>query len=332
MGVRATERFLNILIFLGALVLIFIVGYPQYKESLPTKIKIGVDKSYGSLPFYIAKMDTSRNYFTIEKIEPEFVDIKGDPLQGLRDKQYDIAAVPWYWLLISPAINGDTIRSFSSIELKSNKLMDAIIIPPKSRIKKIKDLEGKKLGYLASDEHLVNLIIPELTLDFGIKKLETVKLQLEEIATALVDKRVDVLYLIDPYRGYMLFQGNEVLFEGLINRYIVPNLPYVAFVMRENFVKSEDKLGAIRVKNAVEATCSYITRNPEVAKRYLVRINDWPIDGSLLLKIRVPEFQRLSEISVKSVENLQTKLVQNGIGTCGLKPTEFLFGKTDFAR
>jgi hypothetical protein len=35
---------------------------------------------------------------------------------------------------------------------------------------------------------------------------------------------------------------------------------------------------------------------------------------------------------VKSIENFQTDLVKRGIGTCGIKPMEFLFQRSDFVR
>jgi ABC-type nitrate/sulfonate/bicarbonate transport system substrate-binding protein len=332
MGVKTKERLLNILIFLGVLALLFVVGYPQYKESLPSKIKIGVDKSFCSVPFYVAKEDTSRRYFNIEKVEPEFVEVTGDPLQGLKDGLYDIVAVPWYSLMISPSSNGDTAKAFGGIELKSSNVLDGIMVPPKSRIKKRRDLKGKRLGYLTQDEYLINLILVKMEEEDKITKVTKVPLEPEEIATVFEDKKVDALYLIDPYRGYMSHQGYEMLFEGVLNHYIVSSLPYTAFVMRRNFVKEEDKLAAIRVKNAIEATFSYLTRNPKITRSYILKMNNWPDDGELKLKIRAPEYQRLAEVNLKSVEIYQTELVKMGIGTCGIKPSEFLFDKLDFTR
>jgi len=332
MSTRATERFLNILIVLGILGLIFVVGYPQYKESLPSKIKIGVDKSFYSLPFYVAKMDTLLNYFATERVEPEFIEINENPLQAIKEGKYDVAAVPWYWLVVSPSVDGDTVKAFGSVELKSGRVLDAIIISPDSKINQLKHLKGKNLGYLAGDEYLVNLILPKLKEDYNITEITIVPLKPEEITTALTDNKVDALYLLDPYRGYMVYKGNKVLFEGLIPNYIIPSLPYGAFVMRKEFIETENRLAAIRTKNAIEATISYLVRNPEVAKKFIIKINDWISDGALTLNIRVPEYQRLSEINVKNVEHLQTELVKRGIGTCGVKPTEFLFTKTDFMR
>lgn len=328
MNIRATEVLLNILIFIGVLVLLFVVGYPQYKELQPSLIKIGVDKSFGTLPFYIANMDTSHPYFTIEKISPEFQEITGDPLPGLKRGDCDIATVPWYWLILNPSNNGDTVKVLGSLELKA--FTDAVIIPQKSKIKFVKDLTGKRLGYLSTDEYLVNLILPKLELE-NLKNVVKVPLQPEEVATAIKENRVDALYLLDPYRGYMLYQGDTILTEGLISRYVMPSLPYMAIVMRKNFLK-ENRLAAFRIKNVVDATLGYLRIHPEVGKSTLIKIKDWPSEGMLILNIRMPEYQRLMEIDLRQIEKLQTLLVQAGMGSCGMKPEEFLFKRTDFTK
>ncbi len=331
MNIKVTERLLNVLIFFGIIALLFVVGYPQYKESLPIKVRIGVDRSFASMPFYIAEMDTSHRYFLIEKVTPEFIEFSGDPLQGLKDGRYDVVAVPWYSLMISPALNGDTIKACASMEIKSGRSLDAIIIPPKSKIRGLKDLSGKRLGYLLSDEYLVNLILPKLAED-KITKITPVKLRPEELATAFDENKVDALFLLDPYRAYVLYLNNQVLFEGIVTNYVSSTLPYYAFVMRKSYVKKDARIAAIRIRSAVDATLSYINRNPEVLKRMTIKRNGWPNEDELSLAIKVPEYQRLAEVNLKSVEAFQTELVRRGIGTCGIKPSEFLFEKTDFVR
>jgi ABC-type nitrate/sulfonate/bicarbonate transport system substrate-binding protein len=332
MNIKRTERLLTILILLAVLGLLLVVGYPIYKESLPSKVRFGVDKSYNTLPFYVALLDTTRNYFALEKVEAELIDIEGDPLEGIKNGAYDVAVVPWYWLIISPALNGDTLKAFGATEIKSGRSLDAIIVPPKSRITRLRDLSGKRLGYLSRDEYFINLIMVKMTEDINLRNVEYVKLQAEEIITAFDDKRVDALFLLDPYRAYMLYLGNTALAEGLAATYIIPNIPYGAVVMRKGYVTSENKLAAIRVKTAVEAALSYLSRNPEVAKRFIIQLNDLPDEGELMMNMRAPEFERLAEIGVKSIENFQTDLVKRGIGTCGIKPVEFLFQRSDFVR
>jgi len=331
MGIKPKERLLSVLIFIGALVLLFVVGYPQYKQSLPSQIRIGVDKSFTSVPFYVAEEDTTRQYFLLEKIDPVFVEIQGNPLQGLKDGQYDIVAVPWYWLMLSPASNGDTIKVMSSIEIKSARGLDAIVVPAKTKITRLKDLKGRRLGYLASDEYLINLILARMAED-KITKVIQVPLQAEEIATAFADDRADALYLIDPYRGYHAFNGSQVLMEGVISFYVVPTMPYAAIVMHKSYVTKENKLAAIRIKTAVEATLSYLARNPRVARDMVIKLNGWSADDELAMAMRTPDYQRLAEVNLKNVENFQSMLVRRGIGTCGIKPSEFLFERSAFVR
>ena len=331
MGIKPKERLLSVLIFIGALVLLFVVGYPQYKQSLPSQIRIGVDKSFASVPFYVAEEDTTRQYFLLEKIDPVFVEIQGNPLQGLKDGQYDIVAVPWYWLMLSPASNGDTIKVMSSIEIKSGRGLDAIVVPAKTKVTRLRDLKGRRLGYLASDEYLINLILAKMAED-KITKVIQVPLQAEEIATAFVDDKADVLYLIDPYRGYHVFNGSQVLMEGVISFYVVSSMPYAAIVMHKSYVTKESKLTAIRIKTAVEATLSYLARNPRVARDMVIKLNGWSADDELAMAMRTPDYQRLAEVNLKNVENFQSMLVRRGIGTCGIKPSEFLFEKNAFTR
>jgi ABC-type nitrate/sulfonate/bicarbonate transport system substrate-binding protein len=331
MSIKTKERLLNVLILIGALALLFVVGYPQYQDSLPSEVRIGVDQSYMSVPFYIAKEDTTRKYFTLEKVDPVFVEIQGDPLQGLKDDLYDIVAVPWYWLLISPAVNGDTVKAFGSIEIKSGKNMDAIILPEKTNIKRLRDLKGKRLAYIAGDEYLVNLILNELANE-KITNIVRVPLSTSEIVKAFTDDKADAVYALDPYYGYLVYNGCQVLLEGVISYYVVPSMPYAAIVMRKSFVKEENKLAAIRAKNAIEAALSYITRNPKIARDMVIKMNGWPEDDQLSMAIKIPEYERMAEVNLKNVENFQTMLVRRGIGTCGIKPSEFLFERTDFVR
>ncbi|UCD19836.1 MAG: ABC transporter substrate-binding protein [candidate division WOR-3 bacterium] len=332
MSIKSKERLLTILIIFAFAGLLLVIGYPIYKESLPSQVTFGVDKSFLTLPFYVAMMDTTRNYFAMEKVQAELVEVVGDPLEGLKRGDYDVAVVPWYWLMISPSSNGDTVKAFGALEIKSGRSLDAVIVPPKSRITRLRDVSGKRIGYRAGDEYFINLIMTKMTEDLNLKGVKYVPMSGEELLRAFDEKTADVLYLLDPYRAYMLQQGNTALAEGLSSTYVVPNIPYGAVVMRKNFVTTEHRLAAIRVKTAVEATLSYLARNPEVAKSYVLRLNNIPDEGELITRMRTPEYERLAEINVKSIENLQTELVRRGIGTCGIKPSEFLFAKTDFVR
>ncbi|MEO0124181.1 MAG: ABC transporter substrate-binding protein [candidate division WOR-3 bacterium] len=328
MSTKTTEAILNILIFFGLVALLFVVGYPQYKEAQPVKIRIGVDKSFGGIAFYVAQIDTTRRYFQLEKIAPEFVDIKGDPLEGIKNGNYDVCAVPWYKLLISPSINGDTVKAVGTITFKG--IADAVIIPKGTKMKFLKDLNGKKIGYLNDDSYIFDLIAPNFAIE-KLTKYTRVPLSVEELPTALSTKKVDAIFILEPYRSYLLFSGDTVLDEGLVNRYIMPSMPYLAIVMRKSFVQNE-RLASFRLKNVIDGVLGYIRLHPEIGKQVLVRNNDWPSDPTFLASIRMPDFQRLAEVDLKAIEGFQTYLVRNGIGTCGIKPQEFLFEKTDFRR
>ena len=75
MNVKSRERLLTIFIILAVICLLIVVGYPIYKGSLPSEVRFGVDKSFNTLPFYVAEMDTTRNYFDLEKIDAQLIEI-----------------------------------------------------------------------------------------------------------------------------------------------------------------------------------------------------------------------------------------------------------------
>ncbi|OPX17960.1 hypothetical protein BXT86_03655 [candidate division WOR-3 bacterium 4484_100] len=333
MSIKARERILDVLIILGVIGLLVVVGYPMYKESLPSEVRFGVDKTFLTLPFYIAKLETTRNYFGIEKVKPIFVEINENPLDGIKEGKYDVAVVPWYYLLLNPSTDGDTVKVLAAVEIKSGQPIDGIIIPPKSKIRGLRGLRKKRLGYLVQDEYFVNLVIEDVKKDFKLTRLQYVPLEPEELATVFQDNKVDALYLLEPYRGYMLYLGNQLLIEGLISQYLmVGNFPYGAVVMRKDFVEKENRLASIRAKNAIDASISFLIKNPNLAKTYVAQINGWEVSNALLMKIRLPEYQRMAEIGIKSVEKLQTVMVQRGLGACSIKPTEFIFERADFVR
>ena len=329
MKIKMVQGILNVLIFIAVVVLVFVIGYPQYKELQPSHIRIGVDNSYGSLPFYAAKLDTSRKYFELEKINPEFIATNRDPLEAVKKGTVDIASVPWYDLLLSAGMNGDTVKVIGSLELRA--VSDAVIIPKKStKIKSWKDLNGKRLGCLVADEYLLNLMLPLMAQD-NVKKIVKVPLKPDELTGAIKDNKADALFLLDPYRSYMINQGDTVLYEGLIDRYIMNDFPYLAIVMRKGFLKTDIR-AATRMKNALDAAIGFLRVHPEIGKSTIVKINDWSCDGALLFNIKMPEYQRLIEIDIKHVEELQTLMVKAGTGSCGIRPQDLLFEKTDFTK
>ncbi|HEX7319682.1 MAG TPA: ABC transporter substrate-binding protein [bacterium] len=323
MNRRVTQGMLNILIFLAVLALIAVVGFPQYRELKPSSVRIGVERAFGGLPFYLAELDTSRQYYKLEKVKPLFVDIESGSLEKLKSGECDITSVSWYDLLLSPVVDNDTIKVLGSLELRA--AADAIIIPKDyGKIRSLKDLAGKRLGFLAGDEYLVNMVLQKMEQKDEIKNITRIPLRAGEIATALKDNKADALFVLDPYRSYLFYLGCSVLLEGLVNTYLMTGFPYQAVVMKKSFVV-KNKKAALRMKNTFDAVLGFIKVHPEVARSAVVTKNEWPLDGTMLLNIKLPEYLRLSEIDTKRVEQLQTLMVLSGAGSCGMNVQDLIF-------
>ncbi len=106
MNIKARERLLDALIIVAAIIVLFVVGYPHYKETSP------------------------------------------------------------------------------SVEITSGKILDGIVVSQQSTMKRAIGLTDKRLGYVEHDG-----------------------------------------YLLDPYRGYTVYEGNTIILEGLISS-IVQAMPH----------------------------------------------------------------------------------------------------------
>jgi ABC-type nitrate/sulfonate/bicarbonate transport system substrate-binding protein len=194
----------------------------------------------------------------------------------------------------------------------------------------IKDLADRKVGYLSTEEPVVQLVYRTISEQL-MTRFTAVALGPDEIAGALKDGKVDALYMLEPWRSYMVQAGDTVLAEGFISRYISPTMPYGAVVMKNSFVR-KNRLVAFRLKNSVDAALGYLRVHPEAGKAMLVSVKKWSGNGVLLMNMRAPEYERLSEIDTKSIESYQSFLMRNGIAVSEIRPLDLLFEKTDFAK
>jgi len=327
-NIRRAEILLNFLIIIAVLVLIYVVGYPQLREARPSRIRIGVGKDFASLLFYVPELDSARSYYRIEKVNPELVPTGDNPLEGLRRGIYDIAVVPWFALLTAPPVPDDSIKVLGSTVMKY--VSDAVVVPESSSIKSLKDLGGKKLGYWTAEAYLVDLIFPKLA-EQGLKEVIRVPLNADEIPDAFRNRKADALYLLDPWRSYLLGRGDTTLIDGLAIMYISPNLPYLAVVCRKNFA-AKNRLAAQRAKNVLEASINYFRTRPEAARNLILKLYGWPAEGKLVLNLKVPEYQRLADISVKGLERYQSALAERGLSVDKTPASNLLFDKAFFAK
>jgi ABC-type nitrate/sulfonate/bicarbonate transport system substrate-binding protein len=327
-NVRRAEILLNFLIIIAVLALIYVVGYPQLREARPSRIRIGVGRDFASLLFYVPELDSARSYYRIEKVNPELVPIGDNPLEGLRRGIYDIAVVPWFALLTAPPVPGDSIKVIGSTVMKY--ISDAVVVPESSSIKSLKELGGKKLGYWTAEAYLIDLIFPKLA-EQGLKEVIRVPLNADEIPDAFRNRKADALYLLDPWRSYLLSRGDTTLIDGLAIMYISPNLPYLAVVCRKNFA-AKNRLAAQRAKNVLEASINYFKTRPEAARNLMLKLYGWPAEGKLVLNMKVPEYQRLADISVKGVERYQSALAERGLSIDKTPVSNLLFDKAFFAK
>lgn len=328
MNTRRAEIILDVLIGLGILALVAVVGYPRYREMRYVKVRIGVGKDFGSLLFHIPDLDPARSYYRLEKVTPVFVPLAEDPLDGLKRGDYEIAAVPWGDLLTSPLAGADTIKALASVSVQ--RVHDAIVITRDGPVKTLAALKGKRIGFRTADGRLAGLILDQLA-EQGLTGITRVLLTDAELPAALTDKKVDALYVTEPFRSFLFDRGDTTLIEGLMVMYVTSNLPDLALACRSGFVR-HNRRAAVRMKNVIEAAVNYLRNRPETAAAFMARLQGWPVEGRVVLEMKTPAYQRLADIDVRTVEKFQTILRERGFTVTPIPARDLVFDKNIFNR
>lgn len=292
MSQTAKERILNVLIVLAVIVLAFVLIYPQYKMNQPTKVKIAIDRSFAGLPIFIAQ---DKGYFKNEKVIPEIVTVN-DPderAQGLTNGEYGLTILPWFLVLDAE----HPYLVIASAETRQLKPASALLAVPKSRIKGLRDLKGKKVGLLRESEHYFDELAQNLP--SRVTKLHKVIIEPNEIEDVISTHRVDALFLFEPYRGLAISKGATLIQDAPLAFFIQRGYPVVAYCLSKDYLE-KNKIGARRIRDAVDAAIRHIIKNSGQAKELLYnRLN---IDGNLLYASLV-EFQRGREINSNALNS-----------------------------
>ncbi|RKX71764.1 hypothetical protein DRP53_00315 [candidate division WOR-3 bacterium] len=292
MSQRAKERILDILILLAALGLAVILIYPQYKMAQPTRVRILIDRSVLSLPVFAAE---AQGLFKEYKLIPEIVTVE-DPAKR-RDALYRgecaFTFLPWAMILDE----GHPVKVIGSAETRLLRPAEALLALPKSKIKRLRDLNRKKIGLLAETEGYFEELKQHFPL--AIKRITEVVIEPEEITTLFSRRRVDCLFLFEPYRSLAVAQGARVIQDAPLAFFIQRGYPVAGYLINRDFI-AKDRIGAQRLRNAIDAAFRYIIRNRADAKRLLYdRLN---IEGDPA-NVALVEFQRMRELNEDAIRS-----------------------------
>lgn len=297
------RKILPIINIILALILIYILIYPQLKTKKVVSVNILYEQNIASLPLFVAQ---DLGYF-------DTLRVKIDTLREVEKPGKEVDAVTTSAAQAAMGLSGDGFIFKTGPRPDAYRLIylcsstegapaTALFVkrPPKrkrrkKRIKGIKDLVGKRIGYLRGThyEDILKYIVKEEELDPN--KFHFTPLSSFEMDSAIQKDLVDALVAIEPYRTMLLNQSEEVqlLEDGFFENHAVsPFLLGVGFTSNVNVQLKRN--ATQRILKAMSMAIKFIRTHPDSALAIADRHLEMPEDFTFAL----PNYSDYKEINI----------------------------------
>ncbi|MBS4016095.1 MAG: ABC transporter substrate-binding protein [Candidatus Latescibacteria bacterium] len=301
-------KLLNLIIIVLALVLVFIIVYPQWQENRPIDMRIGCDSTVNSNIFIITQ---SRGFFQQEKINTQFVFYQ-DPTMMLSDlaaDKIDCAVCPWPTLLKWAVASEDSFKAITSVEYRTSIPIDAIFAKPAVRnpITQMRDLKNKRLGYPTQLKDVMPVVISGM--GFKENEIRLVDLSNGSLITALNDNQVDAIIVLEPERTAALNQGLVSVSDPALPKLVIAPYPGAAVIVKNDFIVNKRR-AAFKFKMVLDASVAYADANVEDSRRMFLSF--FNLDQDIYGNCYLPQNQKLLEINKGAIISMMAKMFEVG--------------------
>ncbi len=311
------------LILLG--VLVYILVYPQMKARQVVEATVVYQNTPGALPLFVAEelglFDSLKVQVTAEEalIGPEVVDDIG------KGKYQMLFGVDWANALFRMAARPEAYRVAYSATYSQSSPYASLITLRASKIRKLKDLLLKRIGYPKGTRY--DLILKHYFKQEGLdpEKMSFIGLLPSEMTTALDRNLADALLIVEPYRSLVVHREDvRVLEDAVFARRIVSPLPVFAgltSIVNLNLTRAQVQ----RVYAATEQAIRFIREHPDSAAQILRKHFELPEDAP----VNLPQFQTYQEIDPTRLEAIIAHLKEASVLFVDIDPNDFMMSPSD---
>ena len=297
---------LPIINFILALILVFILVYPEIQAKKVVEAQVLYTKNMGALPFLVAQ---EKGYFDSLriKISAEEVVKGGEEVEMVgRGSKNAAFGTLWDLFAFKAAIRPEAYKIFYQVKSSVDNPQTALITLKKKRIRTLKDLKTKrKIGYYKDSKikQIIKYILGEMGIDPEIHSY--IPLSLKEMQTALEENIVDVLVAVEPVRSELLKKnGIKIVDDGFIEKHVFS--PYLYSTGFTSIVNVNLNRKAIkRLVLATEMAIDFIRKHPD--KTVEIIRKSFGIEDTTVY-VNIPSFEKYSEIDPAEIRRLQDKL------------------------
>ena len=242
----------------------------------PYKLKAAYMPITVNLPLYVA---IEKGYFKLNGIEIQAFEATSpnDIVTGLVAGKIDFAAALAYSILFPASIQyPGQFKLYSSAEENLAHYTSSIIVKKDSKIKKIEDLKGKKIGIYSGIVQRIFLEAMLIGMKIDPKQVTIIEISPRLQIQGLLSNQYDALSSTEPTTNIAIEGGlARPVVENPRVKYILSPFPSTAATLSTRFL-NENPVAASRVIRSLDMAINFINRNPDEAKKILPKYTPIP--------------------------------------------------------
>jgi hypothetical protein len=317
-------KLLNVLIVLLAVLLVFVILYPQIQQNRPIDLKFACDSSATSLPILVG---IDESLFVKNRINPTLV-FYSDPDKALADLfagKVDVGVFPWSTVIKRIANQNETLKVFMSEDFRQSLPVDAVVAPLKSPVKTAADIRGRRFIYPPQVRDYVPIMLTNLGLRAEDVKLAEVPFS--SLMPELAAGTCDAAWIMEPLLCPLDTMQYRIVQYSALTRFVSQPFPGAAVGFAARFPQTY-RQGPKRLKIATDAAMAIVESKADLAKQILGKY--FPYSADFTAVCRLPEIQRSTEINKPAVAALASRLklmgvLTNEVNTQGVFPDPQIF-------
>jgi len=275
----------------------------------PTKLTVAAIAIVDTAPLFLGQ---AKGFFAENHLELTVQNTQGgaDSVPGVVSGQYQFAFANVVSLLLAHT-KGLPLKMVAAGNSSTGKAEDfaAIVVPPGSAIKAMKDLEGKTLA-VNQLNNIGGVTVRAAMRKAGADpdKTKIIEIRFPEMPAALGEKRVDAAWVVEPFLTVARNQGATVLDWNFADA--SPDLMIAAYFTTKDYVQAHPDV-VKRFTAAMNKSLTYAAEHPDEARAILLTYTK--IDKAVTDKLNLPRWT--PQINVASINLVADLLVQDKLLT-----------------
>lgn len=298
-----------------SLLMLATVAAGSASAAKPTTIKVGYLPYSSSLPFFVAK---ERGYFSQQGLQIKSVKCASanEAISALKAGQVDfIVGVGLSTFFAVESASPGSFKCFQPCIEDLKHPISYILLPHGSKIKKLSELRGKKVGtYSGTSQVLVlRLLLERIGLDPNNPKdviigdVDT-RLQVDALAAG----QFDAFLMIEPYATRaIVIRGAQTLVKAPRVKYILNPFPAGANAVSTAYLHDHPDI-VKKVLKAMNSSIVYVGSHESQAKAILPKY-DQTLTPSVAARSNLYKWLTTSQTDLKSIQKYADLLAQGHV-------------------